>query len=110
MMSAPSTPTIRPKPPGPSSFLCKYCGQVWLYWSTLKSPKGVPLPLTDAGQFHDCPLSDYNLKRKGRLRAVALKKSAIKNIEDFAMIVAAQREIAHINNRLGYHKLGLSVK
>jgi hypothetical protein len=108
MMSSPfpQTPT-RPS----STFTCKFCKKVELYWSTIKSPKGVPLPLAvETRQFHDCPLSDYNIKRNGRLRANTVKSSAIRNIQDFAMVDEAQNYISHVNSRLGYHRLRLEVK
>lgn len=108
MMSFPDIPTPKPSP---SAFKCKYGCGTWLYWSNVKSPKGVPLPLsTETRQYHECDLAPWRLEKKARLRAVAYKKGAIRNIDDFALIDKAQLEVAHINNRLAYHSLRLEVK
>jgi hypothetical protein len=104
MMSFPTKPTAE------KTFLCKFCGEVWLHWSSVKSLKGVPLPLTDSGQFHNCRLSPWNLQKESRLRAKMLRKSAIKKIEDFVLIDEAQKYVIHLNSRLGYHNLRLDVK
>lgn len=95
----------------PRIFSCKYCGEVELYWSTVKSPRGAPLPLSvQTKQYHNCELAPWNLEQKAKLRVAAYKKGAIRNIEDFELIDKAQLEVAHINNRLAYYNLRLEVK
>ena len=59
--------------------------------------------------FRDCPMSSYNLNRRSTIRARAVRKSAIKRIDDYQIIEDAKAYIDQVNSHLSHYKLHIMV-
>jgi hypothetical protein len=77
-----------------SSFLCKFCGQVWLQWSP--EHKAV----IESGEEHNCPKAPWNLAKRGKVRARAYKKSQLKKLDDFAILTEIHEKVRFWRSRL----------
>jgi hypothetical protein len=88
-----------------NTFLCKYCSQVWLRRS---SESKLPVAV-DTNERHDCKLSPWNISKRGRARAVAVKKTELKKIEDHFLLGEIRDTVRHWNSRLGNYRLELHV-
>jgi hypothetical protein len=85
------------------SFLCKFCGQIWLHWSPDHKV------VTESGQPHNCSQSHSNLRKQCVARAREYKKTEHRKLDDFALLSEISDKIRYWNTRLVDHTLVLEV-